>query len=118
MSLTNALLAQWFKDWRALMSINNAGGAVGTLFVVGTMSPLAVVVLWLAPQSYLSRAAVLLLATPLALLIPRRRAASEGGPAPAGLQHTVHGPLETQSWARRCGVRRSGSSTAATSSVA
>ena len=27
---TNALLAQWFKDWRALaMSINNAGGAVG-----------------------------------------------------------------------------------------
>ena len=38
MSLTNALLAQWFKDWRALaMSINNAGGAVGTLFLVGTM---------------------------------------------------------------------------------
>src|SRR4026209_1373292 len=40
MSLTNALLAQWFKDWRALaMSINNAGGALGTLFLVGTMSP-------------------------------------------------------------------------------
>src|SRR6266481_286609 len=33
MSLTNALLAQWFKDWRAL----------------------AIVVHWLAPQSYLSR---------------------------------------------------------------
>jgi predicted MFS family arabinose efflux permease len=53
---------------------------------------------WRLSHIYLG-AAVLLLATPLALLIPRRRAASEGGPAPAGLQHTVRGPLETQSWA-------------------
>ena len=100
MSLTNALLAQWFKDWRALaMSINNAGGAVGTLFLVGTMSPWLLSSFgWRLSHIYLG-AAVLLLAVPLALLIPRRRATSTGGPTPAGLQHTVHGPLETQSWA-------------------
>ena len=75
MSLTNALLAQWFKDWRALaMSINNAGGAVGTLFVVGTMSPWLLSSFgWRLSHIYLG-AAVLLLATPLALCIPRRRA--------------------------------------------
>jgi MFS family permease len=100
MSLTNALLAQWFKNWRALaMSINNAGGAVGTLFLVGTMSPWLLSSFgWRLSHIFLG-AAVLLVATPLALCIPRRRAASEGGPTPAGLQHTVHGPLETQSWA-------------------
>ena len=100
MSLTNALLAQWFKDWRALaMSINNAGGAVGTLFIVGSMSPWLLSSFgWRLSHVYLG-AAVVLLAVPLALVIPRRRAASEGGPVPAGLQQTVHGPLETQSWA-------------------
>jgi MFS family permease len=99
MSLTNALLAQWFKDWRALaMSINNAGGAVGTLFLVGTMSPWLLSSFgWRLSHVYLG-AAVLLIAAPLALLIPRRRAASEDGPTPAG-QRPVHGPLETQSWA-------------------
>jgi len=105
MSLTNALLAQWFKDWRALaMSINNAGGAVGTLLLVGTMSPWLLSSFgWRLSHIFLG-AAVLLVATPLALCIPRRRAASEGGPTSAGLQ--------------RYAVRRSGSSTAATSSVA
>src|SRR5712691_11545716 len=40
MSLANALVAQWFRDWRAFaMGIKNAGGAVGTLFLVGTMIP-------------------------------------------------------------------------------
>src|SRR5262245_22301557 len=34
-SLTNALLAQWFQDGRALaMSVNNASAAVGQLFLV------------------------------------------------------------------------------------
>jgi MFS family permease len=100
MSLTNALLAQWFKDWRALaMSINNAGGAIGTLFVVGTMSPWLLSSFGWRLSHVCLGAAVLLLATPLALCVPRRRAASEGAPKPAGPQHTVQGPLETQSWA-------------------
>ena len=35
MSLSNALLAQWFRDGRAFaMSINNACGAVGQLILV------------------------------------------------------------------------------------
>src|SRR3989442_4114383 len=100
MSLTNALLAQWFKDWRALaMSINNAGGAVGTLFLVGTMSPWLLSTFgWRLSHVYLG-AAVLLLAVPMAMLIPRGRAAAGSGPTPAGLQATVPGPLETQRWA-------------------
>jgi MFS family permease len=99
MSLTNALLAQWFKDWRALaMSINNAGGALGTLCLVGTMSPWLLSSFgWRLSHVYLG-AAVLVLAAPLALVIPRRRAASEGGPTPAGKRPAVHGPLETRSW--------------------
>ncbi len=100
MSLTNALLAQWFKDWRAFaMSINNAGGAVGTLFLVGTMSPWLLSSFgWRLSHVYLG-AAVLLLATPMALFIPRRRSAAEGDPMLAGQRQTVPGPLETQSWA-------------------
>jgi MFS family permease len=99
MSLTNALLAQWFKDWRALaMSINNAGGALGTLFLVGTMSPWLLSSFgWRLSHVYLG-VAVLVLAAPLGLVVPRRRAASEDGPTPAGQRPTVHGPLETQSW--------------------
>jgi len=100
MSLTNALLAQWFKDWRALaMSINNAGGAVGTLFLVGTMSPWLLSSFgWRLSHVYLG-AVVLLLAAPMALFIPRRRTASDGDFTPAGQRQTVPGPLETQSWA-------------------
>ena len=100
MSLTNALLAQWFKDWRALaMSINNAGGAVGTLFLVGTMSPWLLSSFgWRLSHVYLG-AVVLLLAAPMALFIPRRRSAAEGDPMLAGQRQTVPGPLETQSWA-------------------
>ena len=100
MSLTNALLAQWFKDWRALaMSINNAGGAVGTLFLVGTMSPWLLSSFgWRLSHVYLG-AVVLLLAAPMALFIPRRRTASEDDLTPAGQRQTGPGPLETQSWA-------------------
>jgi len=100
MSLTNALLAQWFKDWRALaMSINNAGGAVGTLFLVGTMSPWLLSSFgWRLSHVYLG-AVVLLLAVPMTLFIPRRRTASEDDPMLAGQRQTGPGPLETQSWA-------------------
>jgi len=99
MSLANALVAQWFRDWRAFaMGINNAGGAVGTLFLVGTMSPWLLSTFgWRLSHVYLG-VAVLLLAVPMALLIPRRRTAADGGPTPVGQPATVHGPLETQQW--------------------
>jgi len=100
MSLTNALVAQWFRDWRAFaMGINNAGGALGTLFLVGTMSPwLLSTSGWRLSHVYLG-AAVLLLAVPMALLIPRHRAAASSDPLLAGQPATVQGPLETQQWA-------------------
>ena len=81
MSLANALVAQWFKDWRALaMGINNAGGALGTLLLVGTMSPWLLSSFgWRLSHAYLGLA-VLIIAVPMTLLIPRRRAESAGGP--------------------------------------
>src|SRR5688572_2250220 len=99
MSLANALVAQWFRDGRALaMGINNAGSALGSLFLVGYVSP------WLLSSSgwrlghvYLG-VAVLLVAVPMALLIPRRRSAAEGSASTPGQPPTVQGPLETQRW--------------------
>src|SRR6266446_601727 len=93
MSLANALVAQWFRDWRAFaMGINNAGGAVGTLFLVGTMSPWLLSAFgWRISHVYLG-AVVLLLAAPMALFIPRRRSAAEGDPMLAGQRQTVPGP--------------------------
>ena len=101
MSLTNALLAQWFKDWRALaMSINNAGGAVGTLFVVGTMSPwllssfgwrLSHIYLGVADPAAGNAPGPVFPSAPLPLLKTVR--------TPAGCSTPCSGPLETQSWA-------------------
>src|SRR5437763_2239514 len=100
MSLANALVAQWFRDWRALaMGINNAGSAVGTLLLVGTMSPWLLSTFgWRLSHAYLG-AAVLLVAVPMAMLIPRRRVEANGGPTPAGQPAPMSGPLETQRWA-------------------
>jgi MFS family permease len=99
MSLSNALVAQWFRDGRALaMGINNAGAALGSLFLVGYVSP------WLLSSSgwrlghvYLG-VAILLVAVPMALLIPRRHSVAEGSASTPGQPPTVQGPLETQRW--------------------
>ena len=98
MSLTNALVAQWFRDWRALaMGINNAVAALGSLFLVGYVSPrLLASSGWRLGHVYLG-ITVLLVAVPMALLIPRRRPTDSGANTP-GPQPTVSGPLETQRW--------------------
>ena len=119
MTLTNALLAQWFKDWRALaMSINNAGGAVGTLFVVGTRNSWllssfgwrlshiylgAAIPCWQRPWPCASLDVVLHRKAVLRLL---------GCSTPCMVLSRPRAGLA------RCVVRCSGSSTAATSSVA
>src|ERR671925_581593 len=78
MSLSNALLAQWFRDGRALaMSINNACGAVGQLILVYLSYLLLESVGWRPSHVYLGLA-VLAVAVPMALLVPRRRPASAG----------------------------------------
>jgi MFS family permease len=99
MSLTNALVAQWFRDWRALaMGINNAGAALGSLFLVGYVSPrLLSSSGWRMGHVYLG-ITVLLVAVPMALLIPRRRRPTGSGASTAEQQLAVSGPLETQRW--------------------
>jgi MFS family permease len=99
MSLSNALVAQWFREWRALaMGINNAGAALGTLVLVGTISPWLLSSFgWRLSHVYLGLA-ILLIAAPMALLIPRRRAATDSRTGTAAHQPAMHGPLETQSW--------------------
>jgi MFS family permease len=101
-SLTNALVAQWFRDWRALaMSINNASAALGQLLLVYISYLLLESSGWRASHVYLG-AAVLAVTLPMALLMPRRRhdvegatAAQAGASAP---RQARPGPLETTSW--------------------
>jgi MFS family permease len=99
MSLSNALVAQWFRDGRALaMGINNAGAALGTLFLVGTISPWLLSSFgWRMSHVYLG-IAILLLAVPMALLIPRRRTTNGNGAGTPGQHPAMQGPLETQRW--------------------
>ena len=104
MSLTNALVAQWFRDWRALaMSINNASAAIGQLVLVYVSYLMLETSGWRVSHFYLG-AAVLIVTIPLALLMPRRSlfaggAAGGQGGAP-GRQPASAGPLETTSWSK------------------
>jgi MFS family permease len=100
MSLSNALLAQWFRNGRALaMSINNACGAVGQLILVYVSYLLLESIGWRASHLYLG-VAVLMVAVPMALMVPRRRldAATVSGASAA--QPAATGPLETTSWSK------------------
>jgi len=100
MSLSNALLAQWFRDGRALaMSINNACGAVGQLILVYLSYLLLESVGWRSSHVYLGLA-VLAVAVPLAFTVPRRRLEATGAPDAATRQPAAPGPLETTSWAK------------------
>jgi MFS family permease len=100
MSLSNALLAQWFRDGRALaMSINNACGAVGQLILVYLSYLLLESVGWRSSHVYLGLA-VLAVAVPLAFMVPRRRLEATGAPDAAARQPAAPGPLETTSWAK------------------
>jgi MFS family permease len=99
-SLTNALLAQWFREWRALaMSINNASAALGQLFLIYISVLLLQSFGWRVSHLYLGTA-VLAVTIPMALVMPRRAVASVGKAAGAGRQHAVQGPLETSSWSK------------------
>src|ERR671924_382490 len=104
MSLTNALVAQWFRDWRALaMSINNASAALGQLFLVYISYLLLESSGWRLSHLYLG-AAVLVVTLPLALLMPRRATQASGMAVGKAIaperQALTHGPLETTSWSK------------------
>jgi MFS family permease len=99
MSLTNALLAHWFRDGRAFaMSVNNACGAVGQLVLVYISYLLLESTGWRQSHIYLGMA-VLAVTIPMAFMVPRRAAPFPGTSA-AARQQTAHGPLETTSWSK------------------
>jgi MFS family permease len=99
-SLTNALLAQWFRRSRAFaMSINNASAALGQLFLVYISYLLLESSGWRQSHLYLGLA-VLVVTIPMALLVPRRNAHAAGRPGTAGRHHSFQAPLETTSWSR------------------
>jgi MFS family permease len=100
MSLSNALLAQWFRDGRAFaMSVNNACGAVGQLVLVYISYLMLESIGWRASHVYLGLA-VLAVAAPMALMVPRRRPDSTGTSGAAVRQAAASGPLETTSWSK------------------
>jgi MFS family permease len=100
MSLSNALLAQWFRDGRAfVMSINNACGAVGQLILVYISYLLLESMGWRLSHVYLG-IAVLAVAVPMALMVPRRRLDSPSWSGASTRQAAAAGPLETTSWSK------------------
>jgi MFS family permease len=100
MSLSNALLAQWFRNGRAFaMSVNNACGAVGQLILVYVSYLMLESVGWRPSHVYLGLA-VLVVAVPLALMVPGRRSDATGTSAAAARQSGISGPLETTSWSK------------------
>jgi MFS family permease len=97
-SLTNALVAQFFRERRALaMSVNNACAALGQLFLVYISYLLLESSGWRMSHLYLG-IAVLVVTMPMALLVPRRAAAGRG--VGAGRRQIDSGPLETTSWTK------------------
>jgi MFS family permease len=101
-SLTNALVAQFFRERRALaMSINNASAALGQLFLVYISYLLLESSGWRMSHLYLG-IAVLMVTIPMALLVPRHSASSftGGRGGRAGRAQVQSGPLETTSWTK------------------
>jgi MFS family permease len=98
-SLTNALLAQWFSDARRGLAIglNNMGSALGQLALVPLSAVLLSTLGWRKSELYLGLA-VIVVTVPLALLIPRQRQAEEGHTAASGQPPVRQGPLSTHSW--------------------
>jgi MFS family permease len=100
MSLTNALLARWFRDWRAFaMSINNSCASVGQLFLVYISYLLLESSGWRQSHVYLGMA-VLAVTIPMAFMVPRRGPQSPATSGPMGRQQATQGPLETTSWSK------------------
>lgn len=100
-SLTNALVAQWFSDKRRGLAIgfNNAGSALGQFTLVPASVFLLSTAGWRLSHVYMGLA-VIAVAVPVALLIPRRKALTEGDQRAATVDRAPRGPLDTQSWSQ------------------
>jgi MFS family permease len=99
-SLTNALLAQWFRHSRAFaMSINNASAALGQLFLVYISYLLLESSGWRQSHLYLG-IAVLAVTIPMAFMVPRHSAQFSARGGAGGRRQGLQGPLETTSWSK------------------
>jgi MFS family permease len=98
-SLTNALVAQWFPAHRRglAIGINNAGSAVGQLCLVWISAQMLEVAGWRASQIYLGLA-VILVAVPMTLFIPRRQKQDADHNRAPGMTQVGPGPLESDRW--------------------
>lgn len=98
-SLTNAVVAQWFPAQRRGLAIgmNNAGAALGQLVLVWMSAMLLQTSGWRLSHLYLGLA-VVIVAVPMALLIPRRQAQTSDRGRGAARLRPLQGPLETERW--------------------
>jgi MFS family permease len=98
-SLTNAVVAQWFPAQRRglAISINNVGSALGQMCLAWISAMLLQASGWRLSHLYLGLA-VVILAVPMALLMPRRYGqVGSGGQGGVPLR-PLQGPLETERW--------------------
>lgn len=98
-SLSNAVVAQWFPPHRRAfaISINNAAVALGRLGLVTVSYALLTLYSWRTSHMYLG-ALILIFTIPAALLLPQRRLASGKTPGAARPQPAIRGPLEVGQW--------------------
>jgi MFS family permease len=98
-SLTNAVVAQWFPAQRRglAISINNAGSALGQMCLTWVSAMLLHASGWRLSHLYLGLA-VVILAVPMALLMPRRYGQADGGSRGGAPFRPPQGPLETERW--------------------
>jgi MFS family permease len=98
-SLTNAVVAQWFPARRRglAISINNAGSALGQMSLAWVSAMLLQASGWRLSHLYLGLA-VVVLTVPMALMIPRRQRQTPGGAPGATSLRPLQAPLETEHW--------------------
>ncbi len=96
-SLTNAMVAQWFPAQRRAfaISLNNAGVALGRLALLSLSFYALTLYGWRSAHIFLG-VAILVVAIPAALLLPRYQSSSTGSGGRA--RATVPAPLEVTHW--------------------
>jgi MFS family permease len=98
-SMGNALVAQWFPARRRglAIGINNMGSAVGQLSLVSLSAYLLASSGWRTSHVYLG-VVVVLLAVPMALLIPRHRSPTGEESGGTTRKPVAQGPLAVTHW--------------------
>ncbi|MGE3536879.1 MAG: MFS transporter [Candidatus Tectimicrobiota bacterium] len=98
-SLSNALVAQWFPAQRRAfaISLNNAGVALGRLTLLALSYQALLLYGWRQSHLYLGLA-ILAVTIPAALVLPGRRRATDNAAHNARQQRATRAPLEVGHW--------------------